>query len=256
MKVNPASECILKFDRSMAHKGRSFASQSFSVLLILMITVVTLATPARAAGSARATTFHLHVPAVAELLASTCPWGEWVPETDTICEDLYILYFREGQPFELREQPWRLFVNRVNFIAHPDSTGTLLTETWGLIEDPQGSFDLKKYTYAQVSGTVPMSDGSEVVVNLTWDMALAELHHGGNNSAYNVINGIDRHYNDRCLTLIQSAHQQWREGAPGQISGSVGGVDVQSLLLPSFEPFIAGRSVYTYVTAEHGGCAP
>jgi hypothetical protein len=256
MKVNSSAVSYSGLNWSLAHQGRSFAKRSIIVFLILLITIVALAPPAQAAGSAQATTFHLHVPAAAELLVSTCPWGDWVPEIDTVCEDSYILYFREGQAFELREQPWRLYVNRTTFIAHPDGTGTLLNEVWGLIENPQGSFDSKKYTYAQVSGTVPMSDGSEFVVDLRWNMALAELHHGGNNSLFNVVNGIDRHYNDRCLTLIQSAHQQWRVGAPGQISGSIGGVDVQSLNLAPFEPFIAGRSVYTYVTAEHGGCTP
>ena len=56
--------------------------------------------------------------------------------------------------------------------VHPDETVTPLYEADGVIENPQGSFDTKKYTYAQVSGTVPMSDGSEIVGQLTRKTAL------------------------------------------------------------------------------------
>ena len=228
----------------------------FFHLVIVPALIVVLALPAQAAGSAQAETFHFHVPAAAEIWVSTCPFGDWLPETDTVCEDWQTLYYREAEPPDLREAPWNLWVVHVAVIVHPDGTVTELFFTEGLLENPQGSFDVKKYTYAQVSGTVPMSDGSQVAVDLTWDMALAELYHGGNNSIFNLNNGIDPHYNDRCLTLIQLAHQQWRTGPPGQISGSIGGMDIHSFILRPDHPFIAGRSIYTYVRAEHGGCAP
>jgi hypothetical protein len=219
-----------------------------------MISMVTPTAITKAAGNSQAETYHLLVPAAAELVSSTCPFGDWTPEIDTNCEDWYVLYFREGEPSSLRDQPWILFVTHALGIVHPDGTYSSLFDTYGQIENPQGSFDENQYSYATVNGTVQMSDGSELTIDLTWDMTLAELHHGGNNSAYNLINGFDRLYNDRCLTLVQLAHQQWRYGVPGQISGSIGDVDVQSMTLPWWEPFIAGRSVFTYVVSEHGGC--
>ena len=45
------------------------------------------AVDAAAPGTTQAKTFHVHVLAVAELLSSTCPFGDWLPQTDTICED-------------------------------------------------------------------------------------------------------------------------------------------------------------------------
>jgi hypothetical protein len=234
---------------------RSVLGHLITTAVLLLLPLLTLAAGVQAGQGPRAETFHLHVPAVAEWISSTCPWGEeWFPGVDTRCVDYYVLYFREGEPSQLRHEPWRLYVVLSDWMVHPDGTATFLNETWGLLESPQGSFDEKKYTFAGVSGSVPMSDGSQLAVDLTWDMRLAELHHGGNNSAFNPANGIDRHYNDRCTTIIQNAHQQWRRGTPAMISGSIGGVAVDSLYTRPDEPFIAGRSHFIYVTVEHGDC--
>src|SRR5262245_34930 len=97
------------------------------ISLLLISPTVAPVTTAWAAGSASAETFHLHVPAAAELFTGTCPFGaDWVPQTDTLCDDWYILYYREGQPFELREQPWILFVQHDALMAHSDGTFTLI----------------------------------------------------------------------------------------------------------------------------------
>jgi hypothetical protein len=60
--------------------------------------------------------------------------------------------------------------------------------------------------------------------------------------------------NDRCLTLNANAHQ--RSGTLEQISGSLGGVDVQSMFFLLGEPFIERSSNFTYIIAELGRCAP
>jgi hypothetical protein len=240
---------------SPIHQGRTFLLRRIAAILTVVFAIVAPITAASAAGAGPAETFHLHVPGVAEFIYSTCPYGDWVAPTDTVCEDWMIQYFRHDIPSQPGELPWTLAVHRWVWIAHPDLTFTDLYATYGWIENPQGSFDLKRYAYAQVNGAVPMSDGSAVAVDLVWDMALAELHHGGNDSAYNPVNGIDRHYNDRCVTINQFAHQQWRWGTPDTISGTVGGIEVHSLgfIMPG-EPFTAGKSVFTCVTAQHGGC--
>jgi hypothetical protein len=189
------------------------------------------------------------------MTASTCPFTDEPPAQDTFCHDWIIVYGREASPRELRDAPWALFAFHSTFTWHADGSFTPASEGFGVAFDPIGTFDEKRYTTATVSGTVPTSDGGQVAVDLAWDMSLAELNHGGNNSAFNVVNGIDRHVNDRCLTLIHNAHQQWRSGPPGVISGTIDGHDVDSLYRPDFEPFIAGRSHFTVVTVEHGGCA-
>jgi hypothetical protein len=213
---------------------------------------------ASTASAGPAFTQHLKVPAAAEFFGSTCSiaFEEEAPppSSDLTCEFFYVLYFRESEPSSLRDAPWGLYVQHFADVLHPDGTGDNLFFADGLIDDPQGSFDLKHYTSAAVQGIVPLSDGEEIAVDLAWDMAAAELQHGGNNSAFNIFNEIDRHFADRCHTLNQLAHQQYRSGEPGQISGSIDGVNVDDLFRPSGEPFIAGRSVFTYVDVAHGGC--
>jgi hypothetical protein len=107
---------------------------------------------------------------------------------------------------------------------------------------------------ASVVGDVPMNDGTTLHIDLTWDMTAVPLEHGGNNSLYNVELGIGGHFADRCNTLNQLAHQQWRAGEPGQITGSIGGTHVQSMPHLRNDPFTAGRSVFTVTEAVHGGC--
>src|SRR5215210_837240 len=87
MKGNPFAVYYSGLNYSLAHQGRSFVKRGITVFLILLITMVVLVPPAQAAGSAQAETFHFQVPAAAEIWVSTCPFGDWLPETDTVCED-------------------------------------------------------------------------------------------------------------------------------------------------------------------------
>ena len=223
-------------------------------VLLLSASAAAAQTSASAAssGSAPAFTFHLKVPAAAEFFGTSCP-NEW-PAIDTRCEDIGVLYYRESEPSTLRNAQWSVFVHHQAVVLHPDRTVTGLFDIGGILENPQGTFDEKTFTFASVHGSVPMSDGSTADIDLTWDMAAAQLNHGGNDSLFNVINGINRHYADRCLTVNSLAHQQWRAGAPGQITGSIMGTNVEEWDRPEFEPLIAGRSVFTFVYVEHGGC--
>ena len=224
--------------------------------LVTAITTAVLAVSIAPPGmAAPATTAHLKVPAAARVEASTCPFTDEVVESDTFCQDVFVLYFREGEPSSLRAAQWTLFVVSDGVVLHPDGTVTELFHGEGAVENPTGSFDLKRFASAAVRATVPLSDGRNVDVDLAWDMSAVPLNHGGNDSLYNVEFGIDRHFADRCLTLNQLAHQQWRAGAPGVIAGTVAGLDVQALFLNETDPFLAGRSVFTFVEVPHGGCS-
>ena len=199
----------------------------------------------------------MKVPAIARFFASTCPFTDELPETDTVCEDVIVLYLRESSPSTLRDAPWLLQVVNNAVVLHPDGTVTELFSGFGELENPEGSFDLKTFATASRSRHCStLSDGREVEVDVSWDMRSVPLQHGGNDSLYNVEFGIDRHYADRCLTLNQLAHQQWRAGAPGTITGTAAGLDVGDLYLMPNDPFLAGRSVLTYVEVAHGGCLP
>jgi hypothetical protein len=219
-------------------------------IAFFLILILQIASPSAPVKAANATIYHEFVPAGAELSGNNCP--QVTPQTDTQCEDFYVLYWLGG--LQQSDVHWGLFVRHAVAIFHPDGTVTDLSESDGFLENPHGTFDMNKYTYAQVNGSVPMSDGSAINVDLTWDMGLAELHHGGNNSAYNLNNGITRHYASPCLTLNQIDHQQWRAGAPGMVTGTIGGIVAQSLTMYPDEPFIEGRNHWTYVSVTHGGC--
>ena len=217
-----------------------------AIIIIIIFQILSLSTPAKAAN---AFIFHEFVPAGAEFSGNNCP--QVTPQIDTPCEDFYVLFWLGG--LQMSDVHWGVYVRHSVAIFHTDGTITDVT-TDGFLENPQGSFDMKKYTYAQVKGSVPMSDGSVINIDLTWDMGLAELHYGGNNSAYNLNNGITWHYASPCLTLNQIDHQQWRSGASGMVTGSISGIDAQSLTMYPGEPFIEGRSLFTVVSVTHGGC--
>lgn len=225
-------------------------------IALFLVLASILSTLVPAAAAAPATTVHVKVEAVARFFGSTCPFTDDLPESDTVCEDIIVLYFREAEPSTLRDAPWRLVVENNAVILHPDGEVTDLFSGVGVLEDPQGSFDLKTFATASVKGTVTLSDGREVDVDVAWDMSSVPLEHGGNDSLFNIEFGIDRHFADPCLTRIQLAHQQWRAGAPGQLTGTAAGLDVQDLYLMPNDPFIAGRSHFVYVDVEHGGCIP
>jgi hypothetical protein len=221
--------------------------------LLMVLLAAFLVSPAAVAAPA-AETFHLKVDGVARWFGSTCADVVEPVAVVTECEDLFVLYFREAPAQDLREAPWVLLIQHGAATLYPDGTVDEHYDVVGEVENPEGSFDLKRFAFANVSATVPMSDGSELDVDLAWDMSSVALQHGGNDSLYNVEFGIDRHEADRCFTLNQLAHQQWRSGEPGQITGTVGDVDVQSIPHLANDPFTAGRSVFTVTATDHGGC--
>jgi hypothetical protein len=96
-----------------------------------------------------------------------------------------------------------------------------------------------------------MSDGPAVDVDLAWDMAAAPFRVAGNYGPLFEWNEVDRHFVDRCITVVQSAHQAYRY--PGVLTGTVDGVDVTTLFSPDNEPFI-NRGVFSLVIAPHGEC--
>src|SRR5262245_3071398 len=95
-------------------------------LLILLGAVLSVPGPALAADGPNAQTGHELAPAIAEWLSSTCPFGDWVPDVDTVCEDWDIAYFRAATPSQLHDQPWFLAVSHSSVIVHPDNTVTEL----------------------------------------------------------------------------------------------------------------------------------
>ena len=198
--------------------------------------------------------FHLKVTGVAELLASTCPW-ESIPEPESECVDTFVLFAQEAPPrLHPRRVPWYVLVYEVRYIFHDEDSFTFLHERFGVLEDPAGSMDTVHLRTASVAGSVPMDDGSTYDLDLEWDLSNQAFHVSGNDGPTN--NDVvpwGSHLVDDCLTQNYHAHQTWRRGGTDTISGTLDGTDVDELLIPSDEPFLA-RGVFTIVISSHGDC--
>jgi hypothetical protein len=84
----------------------------------------------------------------------------------------------------------------------------------------------------------------------------APLQVSGNTGPFQAGMDIDWHVVDPCLTINNLAHQQYRFGSAGMVTGTIGADDVEDLFLPlGTEPFIAGKSVFNLVIAPHADCA-
>jgi hypothetical protein len=203
---------------------------------------------------ASAITFHVHVPYVAEFRASTCPWEEGAVPDGTICDESYGILFLEYLPQDSQNPHWGFFLSTWKTIV-----GAFYDYDFanGLVLDPTHTYDTKTFATASVSASVPMDDGSTIAVDLAWDLSNAPLQVSGNTGPYQSGNEIDWHMFDGCATLNTIAHQRYRFGADGMLTGTLGAVDVETLFEGAigFEPFMAGGSIYTYVTAPHGDCA-
>ena len=221
--------------------------------LVLPLVAGSMLTTSPASGQ-NLESFHRHVTAAAELLASTCPWGGSLP-AETECVDTSVLYAQEGAPNEqIRRQPWFVVVLETRFLFHSEEEPvTVLYERFGFLEGASGFVDTRHLLHASVAAAVPMDDGSVYPLDLDWDMSGTDFHVSGNDGPFNA--GGDpwgSHSVDQCLTQNWHAHQTWRWG--GSIDGTVDGVDVNALLLPENEPFI-GRGVFTVLISSHGDCA-
>lgn len=226
--------------------------RSAIVLLSVLVLMVSGASPV---GARKIESFHLLVTGAAEILASNCSWDAPV-DSGTECVDTYVLYAQEGVPNQqVRRRPWYVLVFETTVLINIEGTPpTVVHERFGLLEDPVGSMDIVRLRTASVTASVPMDDGSTYDVDLDWDMSDSPFHVSGNDGPIN--NDVipwGSHLVDDCLTQNFHAHQSWRRGDGGAITGTLDGTDVNDLLIPSDEPFV-GRGVFTITIASHGDC--
>lgn len=156
-----------------------------------------------------------------------------------------MIYFQAGYGNEAaRRQPWILAVDEEHGRYHAD-TNTYEFE-WarsGRTEVAQGYIDTTHMLDASVSGSVPMSEGAAVDVDLRWDMSATEVQNS------NGLAGGDRYF-DRCTTSNYLFNRRFRQG--GTVTGSLDGVDTASLYSPQWGlPYVSGRAVSTFVVTEH-----
>ena len=221
-----------------------------AILVMSALVVLGGLTPAHAGNGH---TFHYTVDGVAEVFGSTCPFGDWVPLVDTVCEDWLVTLYRTtpDTPKQHNRSPWRLELIRAVALVHPDGSVDLISEVDGIAEQVESTFDEKHLRYASVRADVLMSDGSTRSVDLAWDGTNVPLRTDGNNGPYNQANGIGRHYVDRCITENNHAHQSYRANV--HATGTIDGTAVEGMpFMAPFDPFL-GRGHFNYVLVTHGG---
>lgn len=247
-----------------ATRERRTPRSTFSLLATLALIALAIPQPASAENVGN---FH-HPAEFAELLASTCPWTPPFPY-EVECSDILVRYQHGAvnlphlgdSSMPLHENTWDLYVQDVHYILHPGTTPEepeweFVSERKGFVQDVPGYVDTVHLLRANVGADVPMSDGSMVSLALQWDLTGQKLNTSGNDGPIQE-EGIPwgTHGGDRCFTGNYLAHQTWRSGGGASaVSGSVDGVNVATLFMPSDHPSI-GRGVFTIIETEHGGCA-
>jgi hypothetical protein len=219
------------------------------VLSVMTFTAV----PASAGASAPGTfTETDQTQGVAELLGSTCPFGDWAPIVDTVCEDWQVLLYRESVPADRRTTAWRVGLVRDQVLVHPDGSYDVLMLASGDVPATDSAFDEIHLKFARVNAAIAMSDGTTRIVDLDWDGTASPLQTAGNDGPANLASGTPPHVSDRCFTLNLHAHQTYRSNVA--LAGVVDGTDVRDLpYVAPYDPFL-GRGLFTITYAGHGGC--
>lgn len=232
-----------------ARVGLHGAARLFAALGLAGLVLVS-AGPA--ASGWQAQTEHTVVDGVAEFFGSTCPFGDWVPAVDTVCEDWIAQLFKESYPKQHNRAAWGAFLVRAVSLVRADGTVDTLDEITGLTFDVKSTFDELHLAFASVSASIPMSDGSTRRIDLAWDGSGAAREVAGNNGPYNLNRGLEHHYVGRCFTWNQNAHQTYRANVA--VKGTVDGTDVGTIpYQQQFDPFL-GRGRFNVVSVTHGAC--
>ncbi len=215
----------------------------------LTVALAMLVAPAQAADEV----YVENVTAAAEVTLSTCPWGP-PSEVGIICTDTYLLYFQARHAGGTGPTPpWTLYIFETTWLAvGGEEEYEQIGERDGIAPAPDGYVDAEHMRTAAVRGSVPMSEGDPIAVDLQWDLSDAEIQVSGNNGP---IGGFSwgLHGRDGCAVANLLAHQRWRWDFDG-IAGTLGGVDIEDLYLPDFYPhvFIEGRSTFKVILNQTG----
>jgi hypothetical protein len=202
-----------------------------------------------------------NVTAYAQAQVSTCPW---VPPgaPGIVCVDTFVWYFQAGfsavpqagyPVLPGAKQPWILGVAEETWVSVDEEEFELTDVRYNFVTDADGYVDAQHMRVAAVRGSVPMSEGDPIAVDLQWDLSDAELQTAGNDGPVegSTWGGSGR---DGCQVRNLLAHQRWRWDFDG-ITGTIGGHDIEThYYLPNEFPsvFIEGRSTFKIIINETG----
>ena len=111
---------------------------------------------------------------------------------------------------------------------------------------PRSATTGEHLAFASVDTVIPMSDGSTVSVDLSWE-AIAGREVFGNDGPALVDFGLIRHTVNRCTTQVNQGHQKFRIS---RMTGTIDGVSVQSYVaVPSA---CISFNHFVFIDASHG----
>jgi hypothetical protein len=235
-------------DRFATPLDTSAVRQALVALLLAVALAAAFAAPAGA------TTERIKVDAFAEAYFG-CP--AFFPPAGTICHETHVQLYREADAFERGPVPqrrWQIFVERyrIEFVSDDPNVPPLgpFEYASGTLDDPAATFDEQHLASASVQAVVSLSDGTTAKLNILWTPTSDRLVFG-NDGPFLVGADLPRHFNDRCVTINNNAHQKLRFGTA---TGTADGAPFHSYTDFPFSAWM-GTAQYLLLSTTHGNCA-
>lgn len=187
-----------------------------------------------------------------------CPDTVALTPPGTVCTDTVIQLVREavaidGGGLSAVNTPWGALLQRVTLTFPATGDPVATDERIGFvpsIDDASVTYDRQHLAFASVRTDIPMSDGSAVAVDLSWQAISDRMVFGNDGPALSDF-GLVRHSVDRCTTQVNQGHQKFRIAA---MTGTVDGISVHSYRA-SPSAFISFNH-FVFIDATHGpACA-
>jgi hypothetical protein len=175
------------------------------------------------------------------------------PPPGTVCTDALIQIAREavaidGGGLSAVNTPWSAFLQEATLTFQATGDPVATDERFGFvpsIDDASVTYDRQHLAFASVRTDIPMSDGSTVAVDLSWQ-AISDRMVFGNDGPSLADFGLVRHSVDRCTTQVNQAHQKFRIAA---MTGTLDGDSVHSY--QSFPAAFISFNHFVFIDATH-----
>lgn len=193
----------------------------------------------------------------AQQYVDTCPLSN--PVVDTPCTAYTVSYAREDTPngglnpdpsvpAGRAKAPFAAIALIEDVVVHPDGTADSTERAFGLTFDAIGTYDKTQLSFASVSASIPMSDGSVFGVNVAW-VGDGVIHKFGNSGPESEYEGFPaQRFHDACTTGVFNDHQKY---ANAVATGTIGGVDIASFGYRSAYIF---NNWFHWTIVTHGNC--
>lgn len=220
----------------------------------------TLSLASSAPASATAATFQYREQSQGAILIASpdCPFGDWVPHVDTLCDTYTVWYVRvsqtvDGGPVDTHT-PFHAELDHEVDLVHPDGTGYAVSFEYG-IADVTGTYDAQHLSSASMHASalemrsVDLATGAESDTGrleqlgpFAW-MASSDVYEWGNDGP--AFADRPRHLSTRCFTANRLAHQK---DTAAYVSGTIDAESVddmyQDVQIPGLEPVGGAGNIF------------